>query len=97
MQMFSVPIPQQQRGEFFINVFFIFSGFFITEAKHLFFSATGDTVKCKVAQSYTESMTNESEMTGGETPAREADEEGMFRCFGMTLFRYYAAGIKDLT
>uniref|UniRef100_A0A914RKK7 Uncharacterized protein n=1 Tax=Parascaris equorum TaxID=6256 RepID=A0A914RKK7_PAREQ len=40
--------------------------------------SVSDTMKCKVAQSYTESMTNESEMTGGETPAREADEEGMF-------------------
>uniref|UniRef100_A0A9J2PGC7 ARID domain-containing protein n=1 Tax=Ascaris lumbricoides TaxID=6252 RepID=A0A9J2PGC7_ASCLU len=47
-----------------------------SSVKHIQLSPTGDTVKCKVAQSYTESMTNESEMTGGETPAREADEEG---------------------
>uniref|UniRef100_A0A915C6U8 ARID domain-containing protein n=1 Tax=Parascaris univalens TaxID=6257 RepID=A0A915C6U8_PARUN len=45
-------------------------------AKHMQPSPVSDTMKCKVAQSYTESMTNESEMTGGETPAREADEEG---------------------
>ncbi|VDM48475.1 unnamed protein product [Toxocara canis] len=44
--------------------------------QHTSHSPTSEALKDKMTPSYTESVTNESEITGSETPARDVEEEG---------------------